>query len=60
MRCNRKTSGLAVTPLRKQRFHLNYYQDFAATPQSEIPKRKLLNVNDFNLQTVDNQLFANS
>ncbi len=33
MQCNRKTSGLAVILLRKQRFRVNYYQDFAATPQ---------------------------
>jgi hypothetical protein len=35
------------------------YRDFAATPQSKTPKRKLLKVNNFYLQLADCQLFAN-
>jgi hypothetical protein len=42
MRYNRKTFGLAVTPHGKLVILTLYYQDFAATPQSEIPKRILL------------------
>jgi hypothetical protein len=44
MRCNRKTSGLAVTPHWESLIWALCYRDFAATPQSEIRKRKLLDV----------------
>jgi hypothetical protein len=49
MRCNRKTSSLAVTPHEKLVIWALCYRDCAATPQSEIPKRKLLKMNNFKL-----------
>ncbi len=32
MRCNRETSGFAVTPRKKVVDSFKYYQDWAATP----------------------------
>jgi hypothetical protein len=58
MRCNRKTSSLAVTPLGTLGVCAYCYRDFAATPQLEIPKQKLLPKNKIKKQSFDNQLFT--